>query len=451
MAKKNTGNIYSVSGLTREIKVLLEDSFPIVWVTGEISNLAQPSSGHTYFTLKDATAVISAVMFKNQKRSLKFNLENGQQIFGLARISLYEPRGSYQLIFEHIEPFGTGSLQIAFEQLKNKLQKRGWFDDAVKKPIPFLPEKVCVITSGTGAAVKDIIKVATRRFPNCQIDIIPVKVQGEQAVPQIFSAFETAQKISRPDVIILARGGGSLEDLHAFNSEQVAESVFNCSIPVVTGIGHEIDFSIADFVADLRAPTPSAAAEMVFPDKAGLADKVISASLQLEQIITRQLVRLRQNIEALSGRLKSPEMIIYSQRLHIEDLTDRLSRSFCQQVLMKQQQIRLLIHSILACSPEYAAGTSKSRLILAQNRLNQAYTAYINRLTSRLDNATSKLDALSPDKILRRGYSITRTVPGQKVLYNTTPIEKDDTVEIILSQGRLTAKVEEKYGENKNI
>ncbi|MCA1787890.1 MAG: exodeoxyribonuclease VII large subunit, partial [Desulfobacteraceae bacterium] len=249
MTETKTGHIYSVSRLTREIKTILEDRFPFVWITGEISNYATPASGHSYFSLKDSGAVISCVMFKNQKRNLKFRLESGLKIMGLARLSLYEPRGSYQLIFEHMEPEGAGSLQKAFEQLKQKLGDEGLFDAVHKQPIPFLPRKISVITSGTGAAVHDIINIAVRRFPNCRLEIVPVSVQGDAARDEIVYAIEAVNKRRQADVIILARGGGSLEDLAAFNCEIVARAIFTSHIPVITGIGHETDFTIADFVA----------------------------------------------------------------------------------------------------------------------------------------------------------------------------------------------------------
>lgn len=446
MAKKSGGHIYSVSKLTREIKTLLEDAFPIVWVTGEISNHAQPASGHSYFTLKDSNAVISAVMFKNQKRNLKFFLENGIKISGLARISLYEPRGNYQLVFEHIEPAGAGSIQLAFEQLKNKLQQKGYFNEFAKKPIPFLPEKVCVITSATGAAVRDIVQVSSRRFPNCRIDIIPVKVQGDESILEICDAFALAEEHCKTDVIILARGGGSLEDLQPFNSEQVAETLFDCRIPVVTGIGHETDVTIADFVADLRAPTPSAAAELVFPDKTRLAEKVVTVSSQLKSKLTSKLTMLRDKGQALTARLKTPEMLIYNSRLRIEDFSGRLTHAFLQQITTKQHKTKLLTQTILTHSPGLDIDTRRSELTLNHNRLNQSFKHYIFQIKNRLNQSLLKLETLNPKAILRRGYSITRSVPEQHILKDTNEIAKDDLVEIIFSKGRLTAKVKKKYG-----
>ncbi|MCP4022149.1 MAG: exodeoxyribonuclease VII large subunit, partial [Desulfobacteraceae bacterium] len=287
----NTGirQIYSVSILTKEIKSLLEDKYPFVWIMGEISNFACPASGHSYFSLKDENAVINCVMFRNQKLSLKFEPENGMTIVGLARLSLYEPRGSYQLIFEHMEPEGVGANQVAFEQLKRKLEQEGLFKPEHKKLIPFLPSVINVITSATGAAVKDIINISKRRFANCRLEIVPVQVQGEGAELQICQAIDMVNEHKRSDVIILARGGGSMEDLTAFNSENVARAIFNSRIPVITGIGHETDFTIADFVSDLRAPTPSAAAELALPDKSILNKQINDLQFALSLSLKKKI------------------------------------------------------------------------------------------------------------------------------------------------------------------
>ncbi|OFZ67573.1 MAG: exodeoxyribonuclease VII large subunit, partial [Bdellovibrionales bacterium RIFOXYB2_FULL_36_6] len=256
MAERQTGHIYTVSILTREIKTLLEETYPFIWISGEISNYSVPSSGHSYFTLKDKQATIQAVLFKNQKLKMRFQPEDGMMVYGLARLSIYEPRGNYQLIFEHLEPEGAGSFQIAFEQIKRKLSEKGYFDQKFKKQIPFLPSTICIITSGTGAALRDIIHISNRRFSNCRLEIIPIKVQGNGSEDEIINAIHSANERQKAEIIILSRGGGSLEDLASFNSELVATAIFHSKIPIITGIGHETDFTIADFVADLRAPTP---------------------------------------------------------------------------------------------------------------------------------------------------------------------------------------------------
>jgi len=396
MTQKQTRQIYTVSKLTRDIKSLLEETFPFIWITGEISNYSMPRSGHSYFTLKDNNAVISCVMFKNQQLRLKFDLENGIKIFGLARVGLYEPRGAYQLIFEHIEPEGAGSAQLAFEQLKKKLSDKGYFEEQYKKSIPFLPSKVSIITSGTGAAVQDIINISQRRFSNCHLEIVSVKVQGRDSENEIVNALKLVNDYKRSDLIILARGGGSLEDLSSFNSEIVANAVFNSKIPVITGIGHETDFTIADFVADLRAPTPSAAAELAFKDKQALKNEIFKLTNYLNTSLKNRITTLYDKTLDLKSRIKTPQKIIYDQRLRLEDYESRLHNYFQQYIKYKKEKLLYL---------------------------------------------TDSLNALNPESILKRGYSITRSLVDKKVILNSDRIKENDTLEIILSKGKLITKV----------
>jgi len=405
MTEKQNRHIYTVSKLTKEIKSLLEDSYPFIWVTGEISNYAVPGSGHSYFTLKDHNAVISCVMFKNQKLRLKFDLENGLKIFGMARLSLYEPRGSYQLIFEHLEPGGAGSNQIAFEQLKQKLSAQGFFDDKYKKPIPFLPLQISVITSGTGAAVGDIVNIAQRRFPNYPLEVISVKVQGEKSETEICNAINFVNQNDRSDnksdLIILARGGGSLEDLAVFNSEAIANAIFESDIPVITGIGHETDFTIADFTADLRAPTPSAAAELALPDKKVLLQEVTVLKNNLHTSFKKMFIKWQEKILDLRSRLKTPQIIIYDNRFRLEDY---------------------------------------------ESRLNNIIRQYIQKNRDKFFYLSDKLNSLNPESILKRGYSIARFVSDKKVIVNSNRVKQNDKIEVILSKGSLITKVEEVNG-----
>ena len=405
MTEKQSRHIYTVSKLTKEIKSLLEDSYPFIWVTGEISNYAVPGSGHSYFTLKDHNAVISCVMFKNQKLRLKFDLENGLKIFGMARLSLYEPRGSYQLIFEHLEPGGAGSNQIAFEQLKQKLSAQGFFDDKYKKPIPFLPLQISVITSGTGAAVRDIVNIAQRRFPNYPLEVISVKVQGEKSEDEICNAInfvnQNDKSDNKSDLIILARGGGSLEDLAVFNSEAIANAIFESDIPVITGIGHETDFTIADFTADLRAPTPSAAAELALPDKKALLQEVTVLKNNLHTSFKKMFIKWQERILDLRSRLKTPQTIIYDNRFRLEDY---------------------------------------------ESRLNNIIRQYIQKNRDKFFYLSDKLNSLNPESILKRGYSIARFVSDKKVIVNSNRVKQNDKIEVILSKGSLITKVEEVNG-----
>ena len=319
--------IYSVSELTAKIKSVLETGFPFIWICGEVSNLRMPPSGHFYFTLKDENAQISAVVFRGQYRQARMDLEDGMRIVGLGRLSVYEPRGNYQVILEYLEPAGLGALQQAFEKLKKRLAAGGYFDQQHKKPIPFIPYKISVITSSSGAVVHDIITVVDRRFRNLRIEIVPVSVQGPRAEDEISAAIALVNRRADSDVIILARGGGSLEDLQAFNSETVAMAIYNSRIPLISAVGHETDVTIADFVADLRAPTPSAAAELVVPEKDSLLRHKDRLDRALHRSFLKQVNKLNLNIKQLTIRLKDPRKKIQELWFRLDDLGSRLCRS----------------------------------------------------------------------------------------------------------------------------
>ncbi|WP_022668572.1 exodeoxyribonuclease VII large subunit [Desulfospira joergensenii] len=440
-AEKNNGNIYTVSNLTREIKSLLENKFPFVWIIGEISNYAVPVSGHSYFSLKDAKAVVNCVMFKNQKTSLKFNPENGLKVIGLARLSLYEPRGAYQLIFEHMEPEGAGSLQLAFEQLKKKLFQEGLFDAAHKKEIPFLPLKINLITSGTGAAVRDIIKVANRRLPLCRLELLPVKVQGEGADREIAHALELANRSGKSDLIILARGGGSMEDLAAFNSEVVARAIFESNIPVITGVGHETDFTIADFVADLRAPTPSAAAESALPDKKNLIQILERLEMSMVSSMNQRLGFLTNRIHDLESRLKSPRRTMDDYRFRLEELESRMMNSLENQLFHKKEKLSWACRNLNGSQPQVEAGTRQLKEL--SKRMGLEMKGCLDRSRTRLDQLEMHLSALSPESVLDRGYSIVQTLPEKTIAMDAGKIQPGTSVEVFLSKGRLMARVED--------
>ncbi len=446
MAEKKTGHIYTVSKLTREIKSLLEETYPFVWVTGEISNYAVPASGHSYFTLKDQQAVINCVIFKNQKRNLKFEPENGLRIIGLARISLYEPRGSYQLIFEHLEPEGAGSMQIAFEQLKKKLLEQGLFDDKYKKPITFLPLKITIITSGTGAAVRDILNVAKRRFSNCPLEIVPVKVQGQESEKEICDAINLVNQYQTSELIILARGGGSLEDLAAFNSEAVANAIFNSHIPIITGIGHETDYTIADFVADLRAPTPSAAAELALPDKNSLVQRVSNLQKNLNTSLNKKVIALHQTLAHLISRLKSPETIVYDFRFRLEDYEHRLINKMKHYVQYNKEKFHWLSESLYSQQPVNIIFDHRQRVQTLSISLTHNFQKIFQKIKTNYLELNSNLLALNPKAVLERGYSISRFVSDQKVITDSSGVKKNDQIEVILSKGRLITRVEKTNG-----
>ena len=399
----NERRIYTVSELTSEIKVLVEESFPFIWICGEISNFRMPVSKHFYFTLKDENAQINAVMFRNQNRNLQFDLEDGMSVTGLGRISVYEPRGTYQIILEYLEPKGIGALQMAFEQLKARLSAEGLFDEKHKKPLPFLPKKISIITSPTGAVVHDILKIINRRFSNVHIEVVPVKVQGVGADREIVSALELlnlrVNTINGADVAILARGGGSIEDLSAFNSEDVARAIFASKVPIISAVGHETDFTIADFVADVRAPTPSAAAEIAVPLKYELELRCTELSRSLRVRFCKNIEHLRSLLNEISKRLIHPKKKIEDLRLKADDFTSRLVRIFINSIHQRRE-----------------------------------------RLAWRVD----KLQALSPTAILARGYSITRTIPGAVVVRNSRQVKIDQSLEVMVEKGSLICRVERK-------
>jgi len=447
MAEKQTGHIYTVSILTREIKTLLEETYPFIWVTGEISNYSVPASGHSYFTLKDQQSTIQAVMFKNQKLKLRFQLEDGLKIYGLARLSIYEPKGTYQLIFEHLEPEGTGSIQIAFEQLKRKLSDKGYFDQKYKKPIPYLPSKICIITSGTGAALKDIVHITKRRFSNCCLEILPVKVQGIGAEIEIIDAIYFAnERRQRAEVIILSRGGGSLEDLAAFNSELVADAIFHSKIPIIAGVGHETDFTIADFVSDLRAPTPSAAAELALPDKQILIQWVFELRQRLDKSIFSKLSNLQYIIISLISRLKSPEMFIYNLKFKVEDLELRLNTQIKNYFQYHKEKIGWLSDSLYSKSMEKRISNQRHYIKVITDMLTHHFYVISQKNKTKLFELISKLEVLSPLSVLKRGYSISRFVLNKKIITDSAQVKPEDKLEIILSKGRLISTVEKING-----
>ncbi len=427
-----------MSKLTREIKQLLEDRFPFVWISGEISNYAVPASGHSYFSLKDANAVINCAMFKGQKRQLKFRPENGMKIMGMARLSLYEPRGNYQLIFEHMEPEGAGSLQVAFEQLKAKLTAQGLFDQERKKQLPGFPRKINIITSGTGAAVRDILNIAGRRAPYCSLEILPVKVQGDGADLEIVQAIETANAHNRSDLIILARGGGSLEDLSAFNTEGVALAIAASKIPIVTGIGHETDFTIADFVADLRAPTPSGAAEMALPDVTVLRRRVLEICRNARRNMNQRMDFCQQKLDDLHGRLKRPDQVIAMQRSRVTELSRRMERAIYHQASRKRERLNWNKLSLTANAP----GFDKTIILQNLQQMSLSMEHRLETLKNRIKNAGTHLETLNPESVLNRGYGMVRTLPGRDLVHSTDQLDIDDRVEIILSKGRLQSRVE---------
>lgn len=346
-----TRTIYTISELNQMVRSLLEDAFPPLWVEGEISNFSCPSSGHWYFSLKDSGAQIRCAMFQGRNRAIGFQPENGAHVLVRGRISLYEPRGDFQLIADFMEEAGDGALRRAFELLKERLATEGLFDPAHKKPLPALPNAIGVVTSPTGAAIRDILSVLKRRFPSIPVIIYPTAVQGNQAAQQIAQAIQIANIRQECDVLIVARGGGSLEDLWSFNEENVARAIYASEIPIVSAVGHEIDFTIADFVADQRAPTPSAAAELVSPDKAEWLQQLNKLARNLIRQIDTHIERHQQTLAHLIKRLRHPGQQIQDRFQRLDDLEQRLQRAWQFQLHRKQQALANLSRALDAVSP----------------------------------------------------------------------------------------------------
>lgn len=392
----DASTIYSVSELNSEANTLLTEHFYTVWVTGEISNLSRPNSGHLYFSLKDHQAQIRCALFRFQHQKIDFTLENGQQVIVLAQVSLYEPRGDFQLIVSQVQLAGIGKLQIAFEKLKNELEKAGLFDEKNKKALPLFPKKIGIITSTTAAALQDILKVLKKRAPYISIIIYPTLVQGEQAAMQITTAIQQANQHALCDVIILARGGGSLEDLWPFNEAIVAHAIFQSHIPIVTGIGHQTDFTIADFVADYRAPTPSAAAATAAPDHTEWHNQLLHCHQRLSQCIRTQLKSYQQQLSHLVKRLRHPGEKIREQAQTLDQLENRLL------YLMRQ--------------------------CLEKNHEKIAQAAHL-------------LENLSPLKILTRGFTITRKKSSEKLISHINDAAKGDVMITQLQDGEIESVI----------
>ena len=436
--------IYTVAELTKNIKSILEDNFPFVWICGEISNFRIPVSGHFYFTLKDKAAQISAVMFKSQNRNLKFDPEDGLKVTGLGRISVYEPRGTYQIIFEYLEPEGIGAIQLAFEQLKTRLFEEGIFDEEHKNPLPFLPKKISVITSPTGAVVHDILKIIDRRFSSIHIEIVPVKVQGFGAEKEIVAALDMINTRSDADVAILARGGGSLEDFHAFNSEDVARAIFASTIPIVSAVGHETDFSISDFVADLRAPTPSAAAELVVPVKKELLQRCGEVSTNLVHRFYRYIENQKMHIIQMSKRLIDPRKRIEDFRLKTDDLTARMIRIFKNSIAQQRERLYFKTERLHVSSPQSHINKINGKLEQINDNLLIYMSIYLNNKKFLFREINAKLHALNPTAILDRGYSITRTIPGAIVVRDPLAVDIGQDLEVTVAKGKLICRVKGK-------
>lgn len=434
--------ILSVSQLNRQARQLLETHLPLLWVEGELSNVSLPSSGHWYFTLKDEQAQVRCCMFRNRNMLVRFKPQQGQHVLIRARVSLYEGRGDYQIIAEHMEEAGSGALQRAFDELKQRLSAEGLFNEAHKKALPAIPKHIAVITSPTGAAIRDVLSVLERRFASTAVTVIPVAVQGKESAPQIVKAIEIANRAGLFDVILLTRGGGSMEDLWSFNEEIVARAIFNSQLPIISAVGHEVDFTIADFVADLRAPTPSAAAEILVPDGDEWLDKFIGFEVLLEEAMLRKLAQLQQQLHHLRQRLRHPRERLEQQAQRLDNLEIRLKNQINSLLDRHRHQLSQLHLRMQAHHPQVRLDKMRERLNAAREQLHRAQATVIDRQKLRLATAARMLNTLSPLNTLERGFALASDAASGHIITGQQQVQTGQRVHIRVAQGGFHSIVE---------
>ncbi|MEE9954196.1 exodeoxyribonuclease VII large subunit [Enterobacter quasihormaechei] len=444
MLSSQSPSIYTVSRLNQTVRLLLEQEMGQVWISGEISNFTQPASGHWYFTLKDDTAQVRCAMFRNSNRRVTFRPQHGQQVLVRANITLYEPRGDYQIIVESMQPAGEGLLQQKYEQLKAMLTAEGLFDQQFKKPLPSPAHCVGVITSKTGAALHDILHVLKRRDPSLPVIIYPTAVQGDDAPGQIVRAIELANARQECDVLIVGRGGGSLEDLWSFNDERVARAIFASLIPVVSAVGHETDVTIADFVADLRAPTPSAAAEVVSRNQQELLRQIQNGQQRLEMAMDYFLANRTRRFTQLHHRLQQqhPQLRLVRQQTVLERLRQRMNFAIDTQLKRAVSRQQRVTQRLNQQNPQPTIYRAQTRIQQLEYRLAENIRSRLSTTRERFGNAVTHLEAVSPLSTLARGYSVTTATDG-KVLKQTKQVKAGDVLTTRLSDGWVESEVKE--------
>ena len=438
-------DVFTVSRLVRETRAVLEGSFPMLWLEGEISNYSRPSSGHMYFSLKDEAAQVRCAMFRTRNLHLRFTPTNGMHVLVRARITMYEPRGEFQIVVEQMEEAGLGVLQRAFEALKSRLGQEGLFDSAHKKPLPVTPQRLGVITSPTGAAIRDILSVLKRRYPVLPVLIYPVAVQGEGAGREIAQAIQLANQRKECDVLIVGRGGGSLEDLWAFNEEVVARAIYNSTIPIVSAVGHEIDFTISDFVADLRAPTPSAAAELVTPDMTELQQRLMRHRQRLINAMRSTLQQSQKQLGWLGKWLQQqhPGQQLQHKAQRLDELELRLVQNINVQLRHQDHRLQQLTTRLHHSSPRYRLQQLRSRHEQLQQRLHRALHLSLAYKKQQFAATSRALNNISPLATLERGYAIVQRLPEQQVVRDAATVQVGDKIEARLSKGVLLCTVDE--------
>jgi len=440
--------VLTVTELTRRIRSLLEAQVGAVWVEGEISNFRAQASGHCYFTLKDAGAQLSAVLFRGDAANLRFKPGDGMQVVAFGDVSVYEARGQYQIIVRELMPKGLGALQLRFEQLKQKLAAEGLFDEARKKPIPVLPQRIGVVTSPTGAAIRDFLNVIARRFPNLHIVINPVRVQGEGAAEEIAAAVDEFNQLHqtgwlRLDVIVLARGGGSLEDLWAFNEEIVARAVARSKVPTISAIGHEIDFTICDFVADLRAPTPSAAAELVVQKKDEFVALLADYRSRLHKDLRLRLAEIRERLQRLarSHVFREPAGVVRQYQQRVDELRLRLSREWEMSFEQSRGRLRAAREKLRLLTPAETLRKYEQRLDHSADRLTLLISHALKDRRAILKRLHEQVALLSPRATLQRGYSITQRAADGRLIKSVKAVKSGEKIQTIVMDGDFTSEV----------
>jgi len=434
--------VYTVSRLNQEVQRHLESGFGTLWLEGELSNVARPASGHLYFSMKDSGAQIRCAMFRARNRDVDFRPESGDAVLVRGQLGLYKVRGDFQLIVEHMEPAGAGRLQAAFERLRAELDRRGWFAQETKRALPAAPASVGVVTSPSGAAVRDVLQVLARRAPGTRVIVYPTLTQGERAAADIVRALERAGRRAEADVLLLVRGGGSLEDLQAFNELAVAEAVRACPIPLVSGVGHEIDVTIADLVADLRAPTPSAAAELAVPDGAALAARAARVSAALASAAGRLTLRAGERLGSLDARLQArhPERRLLERMQRVDELDERLGRAVAALGVRRGARLDGLDSRLASRHPGHAIAARGARIdALAHGLRTAALARLLERPRSRLELLMRALDAVSPLAVLDRGFAVVRH--GERVVRDAATLAPGDRLGVRLARGEVEATV----------
>jgi len=440
----NTQEIISVSEINKRAKSILEENFPFVWIQGEVSNFFSAASGHWYFSLKDETSEIRCAMFTNKNHHITFEPKDGDHLVLNGTLSIFEGRGQYQIIVEHIELAGEGALLKAFEELKKKLQLEGLFDDSIKRQLPAYPKDIAVVTSPDGAVIQDIINVLDRRSPFLDLTIVPTLVQGEKAAPLICNALNKVGKLKKVDVVILARGGGSIEDLWAFNNEEVARAIVNCPTPIISAVGHETDFTISDFVSDLRAPTPSVAAEIISQPYSELIETLEGYQNYISRSVISQIDLQRTQITNLIKRIRHPGDKLREISQKLDYVETALIQNINQEISFKKNGLNLKDLSLQQNSPQNKIKEAKVYLQNASKDLLKALKLEIERKSTVLAEIVATLQAVSPLSVLSRGYSIISTEPDGKILSSSNQVEIGQTISAILSKGSIKAEIKSK-------